>query len=887
MAFSESDIRAAWEAQQAPQQQAAPQQPAPQMQMPQFSESDIKAAWEAQQPTFASEAKAVAGQGVRGALDLAGFVTDVMKAPGVLYMNQVQGKDVPYFDTGARLRGIADQVLPEKPETTAGRYAGRAAEFAPSGAIGKGAAAARYGSALLGGLGAQYAKEAGFGAGGELVASMIGGVAPGAAQGMVQGAVRGGRGVLAAVRPDRAKSIAARELQTVVGGQKQAAIDALKSFVPQNKLEKLATAAEASGDPMLSHIENDLGRTFDPMKERIANRTQEIETLKTAMLEGGLPSEALAASNSTRGDIIRAALESNKGKAKAVSQQLYAAVDPENTTKLPIAPIKAAIGDAKDKYIGAAGEPLSGRASALVKAIDGLNKPKEPEASLLLDQFGAAISKGEQAAPQTATIGELAKLTSRAGDVAGQLGQQNKNQARAVVVSIRDAIKGVEDAAIASGEGLSATQLETLKKARSAWRNLKGVFETGAAGAVTKTDEFGRYKAEAETVMQSFIKSDRTAEQFVRATKKQPEAVAAMRAYLASTARDAKPGQFRRLLATKSTQLKIILGEKHYNDIQDVASFLQRQETVTKNWKLPSKGQSNTAQKTTIVGIVERVDRELGPIAFLADVKGGRIGASVVGAAGGSAFAGWLGAALGSAVGAKAQQMTEKTVLAFRERVFNHIQEAALDPKYAAELLQMKAPAQIESMATEILKGAVAGMGRGAATTGMQNFNAKASASFSAPSAQPVQREQPKGTDQLVQALTGKKETKSDPLARAMMMVESGGDRYAVSPKGAQGLYQIMPEVGKEYHKRLGLPGSWNPWDEEQQTKVYNAFMGDLKKKYSDQRVALAGFNYGETKLDKAIKRAGSERWEDVYRFLPNETRAYVPKIARNLENQG
>jgi hypothetical protein len=983
MAFSESDIRAAWEAQQAPQPQVAPQQPAPQMQMPQFSESDIKAAWEAQQPSFMSEAKGVAGQAVRGSLDLAGFVTDVMKSPGVLYMNQVQGKDVPYFDTGARLRGIADQVLPEKPETTVGRYAGRAAEFAPSGAIGKGAAAARYGASILSGIGAQWAKEAGLGAGGELVASILGGMTPGAAQGAVQGAVRGGRGVLAAVRPDRAKSIAARELQTVVGGEKGNLVKALESFKPASKIDEFTTAAEASGSPMLSHLEADLGRTLDGMKQKIGQRAEGVNAAKREMVEGAISPEALALSNSARGDTIRGQLLGTRDKLKATAQQLYDSVDPENTTKLPLQSVKDAVRDAKAVYLGKAGEPLGGRASALVKALDQLNVPKEAAKPVLYDRFGKALETAAEEIPTTASIGEINKLASRAGDVARNLGKQDKNQSRAVILAAKNALKDVEAVAARTGEGLTAEQLQRLTSARSAWKNMKQVFDRGASKKALGQDEFGQFKDSAEKVMMKFTASPEAAKQFMRAASKSPEAKEAMKSYIATIARDSTPVNFIKFTTGKKEQLKTILGAEHYADLEAVATFLNRATDVSRKWNFTSRGQSKTADVKVLDGVLSRIEAETGPIGWLSEGKLGKLSGVGAGGVAGWALGGPLGSIVGGAVGSKVQQTALKSVTAFKERVLSHIMEASLDPKYAAELLSMKAPTQIESMATEILKGALAGMGRGAATTGVQNLNAKASASLSAPSV-PATPERRKEDEKLAKALTGKgaivsgnidlgnrpvvknkdgtistvrsmsfqddqgrevliptvsddgqlmsdseaislyrrtgkhlgifktpeaadafaeklhqqqeraygptgslNKRRPDALARAMMMVESGGDKYAVSPKGAQGLFQIMPEVGKEYHKRLGLPGSWDPYNEEHQTKVYNAFMSDLKKKYSDKRVALAGFNYGETKLDAAIRRAGSDKWEDVYMFLPNETRAYVPKIARNLENQG
>jgi hypothetical protein len=101
----------------------------------------------------------------------------------------------------------------------------------------------------------------------------------------------------------------------------------------------------------------------------------------------------------------------------------------------------------------------------------------------------------------------------------------------------------------------------------------------------------------------------------------------------------------------------------------------------------------------------------------------------------------------------------------------------------------------------------------------------------------------------------------SEELWPAVVSVESSGNPYAVSPKGAIGLAQITPALAAHY----GVPAKdlTNP---ATQKWLYDAHMGYLLRKYhGDERMALAAWNAGETNVDRGI--------------FPAETRAYVPKV--------
>ena len=103
-----------------------------------------------------------------------------------------------------------------------------------------------------------------------------------------------------------------------------------------------------------------------------------------------------------------------------------------------------------------------------------------------------------------------------------------------------------------------------------------------------------------------------------------------------------------------------------------------------------------------------------------------------------------------------------------------------------------------------------------------------------------------------------------DPLlVHAMIEVESGYNPFAVSPKGAEGLMQLIPSTAR----RFGVKNSYNLTENISGGVRYLRHLLDL---FPDQRLAIAAYNAGE----EAVRR---------YQGIPpyRETRNYVDLVSR------
>jgi hypothetical protein len=111
----------------------------------------------------------------------------------------------------------------------------------------------------------------------------------------------------------------------------------------------------------------------------------------------------------------------------------------------------------------------------------------------------------------------------------------------------------------------------------------------------------------------------------------------------------------------------------------------------------------------------------------------------------------------------------------------------------------------------------------------------------------------------------------------AQYTVESARGKKLLSPKGAMGPMQFMPDTWKQW----GHGDVNNLKDSQDAAQRYDAFL--LKRYGGDVRKALAAYNWGMGNLDKDVAKNG-ENWES---HAPRETRDYIAKITQLMLRQG
>lgn len=114
----------------------------------------------------------------------------------------------------------------------------------------------------------------------------------------------------------------------------------------------------------------------------------------------------------------------------------------------------------------------------------------------------------------------------------------------------------------------------------------------------------------------------------------------------------------------------------------------------------------------------------------------------------------------------------------------------------------------------------------------------------------------------------------------AVILVESGGRADALSPKGARGLWQLMPDTARRYGLRVDEIRD-DRLDLFSATDAAARYLHDLYTEFGDWKLALAAYNTGEANLGSAILKAHTQDFDQLtsQRMLPLETRNYVPLV--------
>jgi membrane-bound lytic murein transglycosylase D len=112
-----------------------------------------------------------------------------------------------------------------------------------------------------------------------------------------------------------------------------------------------------------------------------------------------------------------------------------------------------------------------------------------------------------------------------------------------------------------------------------------------------------------------------------------------------------------------------------------------------------------------------------------------------------------------------------------------------------------------------------------------------------------------------------------------LSIIESGLNPRAISRAHAVGLWQFMSFTGRYFGLRHDgyIDDRMDP---EKSTRAACLYIKQLYTIFGNWELALAAYNSGPGTVKRAIRRSGYKRtfWE-IYRYLPRETRSYVPQF--------
>jgi len=122
----------------------------------------------------------------------------------------------------------------------------------------------------------------------------------------------------------------------------------------------------------------------------------------------------------------------------------------------------------------------------------------------------------------------------------------------------------------------------------------------------------------------------------------------------------------------------------------------------------------------------------------------------------------------------------------------------------------------------------------------------------------------------------------TEDMLDAIRQVESGGNNNAVSPRGAVGQYQFLPE--NVHNMGYGVKKGFDPLDPVASRAAAKAYLTGMKKFHgftNDQ--TLQAYNYGPTRMAEYLKKGSRASASEIDNNLPTETIEYLDKVGAEM----
>jgi len=584
-------------------------------------------------------------------------------------------------------------------------------------------------------------------------------------------------------------------------------------------LGAVRSSAEVTGSPELAILEQSLGSSADKSLEYAAQKGVRNDA-QQFILDQVSPAKGVL--DETSGQTALDTIAAQKAADKKVVGDLYDLIPVGTQAKLGGLKIQAQ--DLKTTYFGPGGGKMSPR---LQEKFDFITSP---------------ANKGRL------TINELKNARGELLDISSTAYRRGDNQEGSMASQLADGIKNVIGNAP------------------------KGAVEWNAANKAA-AEYFDKYqgprnkpaplkdiaKILPSRVYAKIMSSPEAAKQYERIVNGQPQGLTAIKNQIASDLSAMTDAAKVNFIANHETQLKTILGSDYgyLKSLHDsIRSRIDTQKLAN------ATANSNTALKLS--GVVERAltgKNASKPSNGLwsALVKGI---ATITG--GTAAYAHPLIAIPTAIAGVGAKVLRDRSGKLVQDALYQALDRPNVLKK-ALDLASLPKPirqALSSAKGTNILLAGMQGE-REKPKSFSQKIDAAHSIAFDRAKAMEAPKLAGHDREKLLGAIAGQ---------------ESGGQKnpdLAVSPKGAIGRYQLMPDTAKA----LGV----DPTKPEQAKAAAAQLLTHLYDRFKDTKLALAAYNYGEGNLHHQMTLHSAKTWDEVKKYVPEETQNYVPEVLARL----
>jgi len=767
--------------------------------------------------------------GIAGMGDLADMLGGAASRffnPGLSAAMDAAGTQKPSI--GGALRSGADWATGVQDSTKIGEGSlpYKISQYGVGGIAGPGKIATNLALGGVSGAGAYAGNEIG-GLPGEIIGSIAAPLSVGTAW----------QGVKNALSP---KMLAASELLANAGPEGAAAI--LAGSVPEGAIGP-RTYAEIAGTPSAAAFQETMrklpGEGANAMEAALVGTAE--QPGRALQRENILRALAPELPIDQRGQLIQdlgKAVAATKAKAAGA---LYDRIDPEGLAQIDVTDAYQAAKGAAAKYLG---DDPRGVSATTQKIVEALN----PEAA---PAMGFKKLQGIKSA-----AGEEARKFARTGDLA---------EAK-VSSAIKSAITDALDTAATSGKGFTEKQAALYKLADKTYANMTSTYRKGAVGQILKSGDGSEFRALASNVPKMAVRSPESAKQFAKAFGDKPEIMQQAKGHLVDQMLAANsPAKY---YGKNQSQFDTLFGGDAKKVAQVVAD-LKSEQSVSELARRASKGGSMTGQ---VLAQTSKLIAE-GPRKLL-KVLGSRGGAAAA-TAGGFTFNPALAVAgYGASSAAKWLENNIQTV----------IQKAMVDPELLTALTQKASKETVRAAALKLAPMVLSNM-----TIAQKGGDLISRAMDKAE----IQMEEKKATEApklLAASRVPSKKVEQvaadfQPLVKAVIAQESGGNPNARSEVGAQGLMQLMPATGKELFKKAGLEGEYNPNDPQQNVMLGSMYLKQLLEQFDgDIELALTAYHSGPGRVRALLKRTGGNSFADIRDLLGPVGKKYAPSVISRMK---